>query len=56
LHNEVLEQLPAELETTVGLAKPIIAYADLIATGDPRILETAQILRDEYTTKPDGTT
>ena len=56
LHSEVLGHQPAEVETTVGLAKPIIVYADLIATGDPRNLETAQILRDEYITNPDRAT
>jgi hypothetical protein len=34
-----------------GLVHPILAYADLIATGDPRNLETAKIIYDEYIAK-----
>ena len=52
---EVPETRPENTETTFGLSSPIIVYADLIATGGPRNLETAQRLRDEYTTEPDGT-
>ena len=52
---EVPEPRPENTETTAGLASPIIVYADLIATGDPRNLETAQRLRDVYITEPDGT-
>ena len=32
----------------VGLVHPIIAYADLIETGDARNLDAANRLRDEY--------
>lgn len=38
------------------LVNPILAYADLIATGDPRNIETAQLLRDEYIAEPNRTT
>ena len=55
LPKEAPEPRPEKTETTAGLASPIIVYADLIATGDPRNLETAQLLRDEYITEPDGT-
>ena len=33
---------------TAGLAPPLVAYADLIETGDPRNLETANRIRAEY--------
>lgn len=32
----------------VGLAHPIIVYADLVETGDPRNLDTANKLREKY--------
>ncbi len=32
----------------IGLAHPIITYADLIETGDPRNLDTANRLREKY--------
>jgi len=54
LPEELPEPRPENTETTAGLVNPIIAYADLIATGDPRNHETAQRLRDEYITEPDG--
>ncbi|ASJ72790.1 type IV toxin-antitoxin system AbiEi family antitoxin [Granulosicoccus antarcticus] len=56
LPKETTEPLLENAETAVGLANPIIVYADLIATGDPRNLETAQRLRDEYITEPDRAT
>ena len=31
-----------------GLAHPLIVYADLVATGDPRNLDTAKRLREKY--------
>jgi hypothetical protein len=31
-----------------GLVHPLIAYADLVATGDPRNLDTAKRLREKY--------
>lgn len=56
---ELKEEAPgypsAKEEPAEGLAPPIIVYADLIATGDPRNLETAQLIRDEYITGPDRT-
>lgn len=56
---ELKEEAPgyplANSETASRLAPPIIVYADLIATGDPRNLETAQLIRDEYITGPDRT-
>lgn len=33
---------------TAGLVHPLVAYADLIETGDPRNLETANRIREEY--------
>ena len=33
---------------TAGLAHPLVVYADLIETGDPRNLETANRIREEY--------
>ncbi|MGQ7848525.1 type IV toxin-antitoxin system AbiEi family antitoxin [Granulosicoccus sp. 3-233] len=58
-HHELKEDAPAypkgnAIDTNV-LAPPIIVYADLISTGDPRNLEAAKLLRDEYITEPDGT-
>ena len=32
------------------IVDPIIIYADLLATGDPRNLETARIIYDQYIT------
>lgn len=55
MHSKVLELPPVDAKTTAGLANLIIVYADLIATGDPRNLETAQLLRDEYITEPHWT-
>ncbi len=31
-----------------GLVHPILAYADLVATGDPRNLEVARMIYDEH--------
>jgi hypothetical protein len=41
---------PDELDTDLqtGLVHPILAYADLVATGDPRNLEVARRIYDEY--------
>ena len=47
--------LHSNVENILRLANPIIVYADLIASGDPGNLETAQLLRDEYITEPDRT-
>ena len=33
---------------TAGLVHPLVAYADLIETGDPRNLETANRIREKY--------
>ena len=38
-------QLPVIIK---GLTHPIITYADLIETGDPRNLETANLIREKY--------
>lgn len=43
-------------ETNNELVNPILAYADLIATGDPRNIETAQLLRDKYIVEPNEAT
>ena len=37
---------PDQAETETGIANPIITYADLIATGEPRNLEVAERLRE----------
>jgi hypothetical protein len=34
-----------------GLVHPILIYADLVATGDPRNVETARIIYDQYVEK-----
>ena len=31
-----------------NVVAPLIVYADLVASGDPRNLETARMLRDRY--------
>lgn len=41
-----LDELDTELRK--GLVHPILAYADLVATGDPRNLEVARRIYDEY--------
>jgi hypothetical protein len=35
-----------------GLVPPILAYADLIATANPRNLEAAGMIYDEYIARP----
>jgi hypothetical protein len=43
---------PFELNRTPGLVDdvvyPVLVYADLVASGDSRNLETAQLIRDQY--------
>ena len=57
LGDDLLKETPAHwsvnVENADDLVNPIIVYADLIATGDPRNLETAKLLRDEYIAEPD---
>ena len=36
-----------------GIAPPLLVYADLIATGDDRNIETAGIIYDKYLVRPD---
>ena len=36
-----------------GIAPPLLVYADLIATGDERNIETAEIIYDNYLEQPD---
>lgn len=38
-------------ENKVGLANPIIVYADLVETGDTRNIETAERLREKFTNR-----
>jgi hypothetical protein len=45
---ELYEPFGAIVENATGLADPILVYADLVATGDPRNIETAQKLREKY--------
>jgi len=44
--SEQRDELDTELSK--GLVHPILAYADLVATGDPRNLEVAQRIYDEH--------
>ena len=57
LDDDFLKEIQAHwsvnVENADELVNPIIVYADLIATGDPRNLETAQVLSDEYIAEPD---
>ena len=43
---EQLDELDTELRE--GLVHPILAYADLVATGDTRNLEVARMIYDEH--------
>ena len=42
-----VNQFLTDMNEFMGCVNPIIVYADLLATGDPRNLETARILYDE---------
>ena len=53
LREEATQRRQKNRETPLGLANPVLVYADLIATGDPRNLEAAHLLRDEYIIEPD---
>lgn len=33
---------------------PLLVYADLMATGDPRAIETAKLIHERYLARPDG--
>lgn len=33
---------------------PLLVYADLLATGDPRAIETAKMIHERYLARPDG--
>lgn len=37
----------------LGIAPPLLVYADLMATGDDRNIETAEIIYDNYLAQPD---
>jgi len=45
---ELLQPLGTDDKNNDTLATPILVYADLIATGDPRNIEAAQRLREQY--------
>lgn len=45
------EDLP--IPAAPGLVNPVLAYADLVATGEPRNLETARIIYEKRIAKPD---
>lgn len=48
----IMEQdVEPALDINEGLVHPILAYADLVATGDTRNLETARRIYDEYITR-----
>jgi hypothetical protein len=38
----------------LGIAPPLLIYADLMVTGDDRNIETAEIIYDKYLAQPDG--
>lgn len=40
-----------DIQQKRGLAPPVLVYADLVATGDPRNRETAKMIYDEYLAK-----
>ncbi len=37
----------------IGIAPPLLVYADLIASGDDRNIEAAEIIYDNYLAHPD---
>jgi hypothetical protein len=37
----------------LGIAPPLLIYADLMATGDDRNIETAEVIYDKYLAQPD---
>ena len=37
-----------ELHQADDIAPPLVVYADLMATADPRNIETANLIRDKY--------
>ena len=37
----------------LGIAPPLLVYADLMATGDDRNIETAEMINDKYLAQPD---
>lgn len=41
-------------ERKLGIAPPLLIYADLIAVGDPRTIEVAEMIYDEYLTRHFG--
>ncbi len=40
-------------ETKLDTVPPLLVYADLMATGDDRAIETAEIIRERYLVRPD---
>ena len=45
---------PTGVEVVTDTVPPLLAYADLMATGDPRAIETAGLIHEKYLAEPDG--
>jgi len=41
-------------DTEVDTVPPLLVYADLMATGDPRAIEAAGLIHAKYLARPDG--
>ena len=44
----VTDTMPAEIWTYEDLVHPILIYADLLATGNERNIETARMIYDQH--------
>lgn len=42
------------IEAEGDIVPPLLVYADLMATGDPRAIETAGLIHERYLARPDG--
>lgn len=45
---------PTYAEAKTDTVPPLLVYADLMATGDPRAIETAGLIHEKYLARPDG--
>ena len=45
---------PTDVEAETNTVPPLLVYADLMATGDPRAIETAGLIHEKYLARPDG--
>ncbi len=52
LINDAFWRFPADQRADT--APPLLVYAELLATGDPRAIETAQLIHERFLAGPDG--